>query len=128
MARDLIASEPDGPLANWLGDRPVSGPAITAAALAGEVQATALINRVGRAFGQGVASLLAILDPDRVVVGGGLGSIGELLLDPIRRSADEACYAGDHIELPPIVQAEIGERAGAVGAGLMALDAAGRHA
>ncbi len=125
MARELIASDPAGSLANSIGDQPLSGPAITAAALAGEPQAIALINRVGRVFGHGLASLISIFDPDRIVVGGGLGSIGEILLDPIRKGANEARYAAEYTELPPIVGAELGERAGAVGAGLLALEAAG---
>lgn len=126
-ARELIASDPAGSLANALEGQSVSGPAITAAAMSGEPQAIALINRVGRAFGRGLASLISIFDPDRVVIGGGLGSIGEILLDPVRKSADEARYAAEHNELAPIVVAELGERAGAVGAGLLALDAAGDH-
>jgi glucokinase len=127
MARELIASDPAGSLANSLAKQPVSGPAITAAALSGEPQAIALINRAGRAFGQGLSSLISIFDPDRVVVGGGLGSIGEILLDPIRKSANETRYAAKHNELPPIVAAELGERAGAIGAGLLAFDAVGDH-
>ncbi len=127
MARELIASDPAGSLANSLGDQPVSGPAITAAALAGEPQAIALINQVGRAFGRGLSSLISIFDPDCIVVGGGLGSIGEILLNPIRKSANETRYAADHNELVPIVAAELGERAGAIGAGLLAIDAVGDH-
>lgn len=127
MAQDSIASDPAGSLAHSIGDQAVTGPAITAAALAGEPQAIALINQVGRAFGRGLSSLISIFDPDRVVIGGGLGSIGEILLDPIRQSANETRYAANHNELPPIVPAELGGRAGAIGAGLLAIDAVTEH-
>ena len=127
MAGEMIEADPTGSLATALGDAPVSGPAISAEAIAGNAEATALITRVGRAFGQGLSTIVTIFDPDRVVIGGGLGSIGEMLLDPIRQAADETRYADDHIELPPIIAADLGERAGAVGAGLLALEAAGDH-
>ncbi len=125
LAQDAIACDPDGSLANSLENQAVSGPAITAAARAGDAQAIGLVARIGLAFGRGLGSLLSILDPDRVVIGGGLGSVGEILLDPIREGAGRDRYAADHTELPPIVAAELGERAGAVGAGLMALGQAG---
>jgi glucokinase len=127
IARDSITSDPDGSLARSLGDQAVTGPAVTAAARAGDPQAIALVERVGNAFGRGLGSLLSILDPDRVVIGGGLGSIGEILLGPIRAGASRDRYAADHTELPPIVAAQLGARAGAVGAGLLALDAVGEH-
>lgn len=124
LARELMAHNPHGSLATVLDDQAPSGPAISAAAAAGDPQAITLITQVGRNFGQGLASVISIFDPDRVVIGGGLGSIGEILLDPIRASANEARYAADHKELPEIVGAELGEQAGAVGAALLALEEA----
>lgn len=122
LATELIESDPDGSLAKTLGPGGVSGPAISTAAVAGNPQAIALIAQVGRAFGHGLASVITIFDPDRIVIGGGLGSIGEVLLDPIRRSTDAARYAGAHKALPTIVGAELGEHAGAIGAGLLAIE------
>ena len=124
LARELIGHDPKGSLATVLEDATPSGPAISAAAAAGDPQAITLITQVGRNFGQGLASVISIFDPDRVVIGGGLGSIGEILLDPIRSSANEARYAAEHKELPDIVGAELGEQAGAVGAALLALEVA----
>lgn len=124
LASELIESDPAGSLATALGGDEVSGPAISTAAIAGDPQAIALITRVGWAFGRGLSSLIAILDPDRVVVGGGLGSVGKMLLDAIRDGANEDRYAASHHELPKIVAAELGEKAGAVGAGLLALEEA----
>ncbi len=122
LARQLISDDPRGSLATVVDDVAPSGPAISAAASAGDPQAIALISQVGRNFGQGLASVISIFDPDRVVIGGGLGSIGEILLDPIRASANEARYAAEHKELPDIVGAQLGEQAGAVGAALLALE------
>jgi len=125
LARRLIASDPGGSLALALEGGHVSGPAVSEVAAAGDEQARELITEIGLAFGQGLASVISIFDPDRVVIGGGLGSVGELLLRPIRESANAARYAADHKPLPDIVGAQLGERAGAVGAALMAAAEAG---
>lgn len=122
LAGDHIARSPTGPLAQLLGDGPVTGEMVTAAADAGDEIARGLVAQVGAAFGQGLCSLIAILDPGVIVVGGGLGSVGEAILAPARRFAADLLHGGSHRELPPIVVAELGPRAGAVGAALMAED------
>ena len=125
VARQLVASDPAGSLAGALEGGAPTGPAVSRAAAAGDPQAIALLTRVGRAFGEGLASVITMLDPDRIVVGGGLGSVGELLLGPARAAAAEARYASAHSATPPIVAAALGESAGAVGAAMMATDELG---
>ena len=56
--------------------RPVDG--IIAAWRAGEPAATATMDDFLARFGQGLANLIAVLDPDVVVLGGGLSNIDEL--------------------------------------------------
>ncbi|WP_204920503.1 ROK family glucokinase [Microlunatus panaciterrae] len=64
----------------------ITGPAITAAAIQGEPTATELLADVGGWLGQGIANLAAALDPDLVVIGGGVSDAGDLLLVPAQRS------------------------------------------
>ncbi|MEY4320335.1 MAG: hypothetical protein RLZZ471_276 [Actinomycetota bacterium] len=45
-----------------------------------------VLNELGRWIGETVASLSAILDPEVVVIGGGVSAAGDLLLDPIRKA------------------------------------------
>ncbi|CAB4701370.1 MAG: ROK family protein [Actinobacteria bacterium] len=82
------------------------------------------LEEIGRHLGVAIAGLVNIFGPDIVVVGGGFGiGAGELLLEPARRVlATEALRPGGSI---PVVRAELGERAGLVGAGLLALEALG---
>ena len=63
----------------------------------------------------------ALLAPSRIVVGGGLAGAGEALLAPVRARLEGA--AGPEA-VPPVVAAELGSRAGVVGAALAAFDAA----
>ena len=61
----------------------------------------------------------ALLDPDRVVVGGGLAEAGPALMVPLAQAlAAKATYHA----LPDLVTAELGDLAGCLGAGLLAWD------
>jgi glucokinase len=64
-----------------------------------------------------------VLDPDRIVVGGGAVDAGDLLLEPARSAFGGALEAPDHRPPVPIVPATLGNDAGAVGAALLAMDA-----
>ncbi|MEO6627797.1 MAG: ROK family protein, partial [Aquihabitans sp.] len=67
-----------------------------------------------------VANLVNILDSEIVVIGGGLAEAGDLLLDPIRAAYGELVMGADYRDHVPILGAELGERAGAWGAALLA--------
>jgi glucokinase len=67
-----------------------------------------------------------ILDPQIVVVGGGAIVAGDLLLDPAREAFIDAVEAPEHRPRVPIVAAQLGNDAGAVGAATLALEELGR--
>jgi glucokinase len=73
------------------------------------------LRRAGQLLGIGVANAVVLLAPDRVVVGGGVGSVGEKLLEPLRREVARRVFVSVPVE---ILQAELGVRAGAIGAAL----------
>ena len=66
----------------------ITGPGVTSAALRGDSTAIELISDVGIWLGHGIANLAAALDPDLVVVGGGLSDAGGLLVEPTRSAFD----------------------------------------
>ena len=70
----------------------------------------------------GVANLVNVLDPEVVVIGGGLAEMGDVLLDPVRSRYQELVLAPEHRPAVPIVAAQLGEHAGAIGAALLAGD------
>ena len=103
----------------------VSGAAeVFAAAAAGEPRAIRLIERMIDRLGALIAAAVQLLDPEVVVVGGGVANAGGALMDPLRaaveRYALESHWRGLRLE-----PAALGERAGVVGAGLAAWEGAG---
>ncbi len=73
------------------------------------------LKRAGRLLGVGVANAIVLLAPDRVVVGGGVGALGERLLEPLREELARRVFVSVPVD---VVQSELGVLAGAVGAAL----------
>ena len=80
-----------------------------------EALAARRLRRAGQLLGLGVANAIVLLAPDVVVIGGGVGSVGEKLLAPVRQEVARRVFVSVPVE---IVQAELGVRAGAIGAAL----------
>ena len=68
----------------------------------------------------GLANLANILDPERIVIAGGLVSMGALLFDPLLVAFRDRLEGTEYRPEIPIVPAALGERAGAVGAAVLA--------
>jgi glucokinase len=91
------------------------GEEVTALASAGDPAATEVVRTAGAALGVGVAWLVNTLDPEAVVVGGGLGLAGGLYWDSFTDSARAHIWA-DAVRGLPILKAAHGDAAGIVGA------------
>jgi len=78
--------------------------------------ALGLLREMGSWLGQAVASLTAVLDPEIVVIGGGVSVAGDLLLDPIRAAYLEHLPARGFRPELKIIGAEFVNNAGVVGA------------
>jgi glucokinase len=92
----------------------------------GDGAAVAVIEELAGMVGSILALLVNVHDPQAVVVGGGLGSVGGRYWSTLVRRARECIWAAEARELP-ILPASLGEDAGVVGAGLLALDASVSH-
>jgi glucokinase len=87
------------------------------AARAGDTRALAGMAEIGRYLGIGIANMVAVISPDRVVIGGGVAAAGDLLLDPIRAEIRRRVYTTS-VDAVEVVTAELGTWAGAIGAGV----------
>ena len=88
---------------------------LVAAVENGDAQASSVWARAMRSLAAGIASLINLFDPEVVVLGGGIALAGETLFAPLRRELDEAEWRPLR-EAVPIVPAELGDYAGAIGA------------
>jgi glucokinase len=104
----------------------VTGAHVTEAARRGDEPSISVLAEVGRRLGEGIAGLVNVLDPQLVVVGGGAIAAGELLLEPARVAFRDAVEGLEHRPRVPIVAAQLGNDAGAVGAAALALEELGR--
>jgi len=96
--------------------------AAVTAARAGDERALAGLARVGAALGIGIANMIVVFSPDRVVVGGGVAAAGDLLLDPVRAELRRRVHT-TALEQVELVTAELGPLAGAIGAAIHGAEA-----
>lgn len=77
-----------------------------------------LVERAVEALGTGVASAVNLLDPEAVILGGGLGiRFGERLMEPLTEEMGKHLFADERP--PPVRVASLGDLGGAVGASLL---------
>ena len=93
---------------------------LVAAHLAGDAEASQLWLRSVRALACAIASFANILDPEAVIVGGGIARSGEALFEPLRRMVAEVEWKSTGYQVK-ILPATLGEFAGAFGAAWHAL-------
>jgi glucokinase len=100
----------------------VRGEHVAAAALAGDDGALAVVDTFAHWVAVGLAALVTVLDTGRVVIGGGLVDLGDVLLVPVRRHLQPLVMGAAHRPPAEVVAAALGPEAGAVGAAIAAAD------
>ena len=98
--------------------------AVFAAAAAGDARAAAAVREAVGRLAVGIANLLTVLWPERVVVGGGVAGAGDQLFGPLRAAVAAAAPLVDPASYA-IVPAALGPGAGAIGAALWARERTG---
>lgn len=103
-----------------------SGQAVMAAVATGDIIATEIVRSAGAALGNSVGFLVNILDPEAVIVGGGLGLAGGLYWESFVEATRAHVYAPATRDLP-ILPASLGVDAGIIGAAATAVRRFGDH-
>jgi len=78
----------------------------------GDKKAKLVYSNMGDYLGIGFSNIVNILDPEIIVVGGGLGNAGKLILDPARKVLKDRSF----LNPPKVVQAKLGADGGVIGA------------
>jgi glucokinase len=98
----------------------VRGEHVTRAAAEGDAEALEVMARFAWWLALGLANLANVFDPECFVLGGGLVEAGNILLEPTRKAFQDLVEGAEHRPQIGIVLAELGERAGAIGAAALA--------
>lgn len=98
---------------------------LSKAAKGGDPVAAELWEEVGTEIGAALASVIWLLNPDTIVIGGGVSQAGELIFAPIQRAVHQRTIPVFHEHLR-IVPATLGNDAGIIGGATLAMDLAAR--
>ena len=94
----------------------ITGPMVTEAAHSGDKVAIDAFHQCGTWLGVSIADMVQILDPQLIVVGGGVIDAGELLLGPTMASYNEQIAQRGRLPIADVRPAVLGNTAGIVGA------------
>lgn len=108
-------------LASHAVDGRITGHDVFECAKAGDRVSMEIYLEIGNWLGVGVASLVNVLDPAAIVVGGGVSAASEFFMDAMITSAKSNLCVRDGV-VPPIHIAHFTDRAGVVGAAMLAAD------
>lgn len=83
-----------------------------------------ILDRVAEGLLRAIVNIQAVVDPDVVVIGGGVADrVGSALTEALERLTPTVLAGRRSSDFPPLVLASLGNRAGIVGAGLLAANA-----
>ncbi len=104
-----------------MGRERMTSRVIEEALQAGDPLMEEILDRAQNCLGLLVASLVNLLDPDCVVIGGGIADrLKDRFLEPIRATADRHILRAPHLEPVRILPSRLAGHAGAVGAAVLA--------
>jgi len=120
MVDRLAAGAKSEALALAGGDPAAVTPAhVAQAARAGDAAAREVLDRAFFFLALGITNLIHLLNPELIVLGGGVAKLGDQLFDPVRALVHERAYPVLARDLP-IVPAALGDHVGVLGAAMVA--------
>ena len=117
-------TDPSGELTSLQDQGKLTGAAVTRLAQAGDKAALEAVQELARWLGVGLGNMTNAFDPEMIVVGGGVGDLGELLLAPAREVMRKLALSPGRDRVR-VESASLGNRAGLTGGALTAWRALG---
>lgn len=85
-----------------------------------------LVEKAAEHLASAMGSIVAVLDPEVFVIGGGLSELGEALLEPLRREFAKQLPAQGFRPQAKVIRAKFSNQAGLIGAAELARESAGK--
>lgn len=120
LTLEAMEKHPESLLHTLAAESEVEGRTAFLAAERGDETALAVCTDYARHLASGLVSMINVLHPEAVALGGGVAAApDELLLNPVREIVARECYARHTNQVPHILRAEMGNDAGIIGAALL---------
>jgi len=116
QAKAAVTAHPESRLAQ---NAQITGKAVFDAADLGDETAIRVLETYLRYVAFGITSLIAILEPEMIVIGGGLSAQGDKLLAPITKMVEAEVFGG--VRRTKIAAATLGNDAGIIGAAMLGM-------
>jgi glucokinase len=116
----LAAGEPSALTEGGLDPLDISAADVGRAAMAGDPLARSVIEDAAHIIGRQLASLVHAFNPEVIVIGGGVSTLGPLLFDPMEQAMRQSIMHPAYLRDLKIVPAALGDDAGLIGAMVLA--------
>ena len=118
MAEDYIKGGKSTKFREMANSNDITPFIVAEAAKAGDPVARRIFTIMGEYIGIGMASVVNLLNPERIIVGGGVADAGDILMTPLKETLKKRAMkiAGETVEVVP---AQLGNTAGVIGASLL---------
>ena len=118
MAKEYISGGKSAKYKEMATDGIITPYIVAQAALQGDAVSIQIFKQMGKIIGTGLSSVINLLNPEKIIIGGGVADAGEILLDPIRKTIlDRAMPI--QANAVQIVPAQLANTAGVIGASLL---------
>ena len=120
MAREAVSDHPDSLIIRSVNNEPdrIEAKTVFDAARAGDPLAVTVYQQYIDNLAQAIGSVVNLLDPEVIVLGGGVSKAGSFLLDPLTKEYKKYVLFNDQ-PLPPLKLAVLGSEAGIIGAAML---------
>ncbi len=118
MAKDFISGGKSAKYKEMATDGIITPYIVAQAALQGDAVSIQIFKQIGEIIGIGLTSVINLLNPEKIIIGGGVADAGELLLEPIRKTIEERAMPIQK-EAVKVVPAQLANAAGVIGASLL---------
>ena len=120
MAREAVEDHPDSLILRSVDMDPsrIEAKTVFDAARSDDPLAVKVYNHYIDCLAQAIGSVVNLLDPEVIVLGGGVSKAGSFLLDPLIREYRKYVVFNDQ-PLPPVKLAVLGSEAGIIGAAML---------
>ncbi|MFE7061039.1 ROK family glucokinase [Sutcliffiella sp. NPDC057660] len=118
-AKEQVEKHPESRLAKVAKEEGLTAKVVFELANEGEEVASMVVHQVTAPLGLVLANLANALNPEKIVIGGGVSRAGEALLNPLRKHFDQFLFPRTKVGVQ-IATATLGNDAGVIGAAYLA--------